>query len=671
MPDVVAPEFIALQRALAGRYSLERELGRGGMGIVFLARDVALDRPVAIKLLPPDLAAQPALRRRFLGEARTAAKLSQPNIVPIHAVEETASLVYFVMSFVDGETLGERLRTKGPLTPHEAARMLQEVAWALGYAHGRGVVHRDVKPDNIMLERGTGRAVVMDFGIAAAANAGDGETLGTAQYVSPEQANGDPVDGRSDIYSLGVVGFLALAGRLPFEADDVAGLLAMHITRPAPPLVSVTAGVPSRLARAVDRCLAKAPADRFPTGEALAEAVAQTVESRRELPVPVRIWLKKGEQGRVGYLVWYLGLGMVPTMAVYTLLVRMAGSNAALSAGFAFYLACPFLLHGGYRTWQLRRLLAAGYGLEDARLAVRDLAEKKREEMTYEFGARPPAWARFVYRATIGLGIASVVSLVAFIARAGAPGGPGSLLGWTVTITGTATLLGYIVHRIRPGRPITKDVSAELRLKFWSSRLARWLERLARIGLRRRAAPAELTYRPTELALGLAAGALFESLPRDQKRELKELPALISRLERDAELMRKNVDELGGAVASLGADAVAARSHALHDPAAAPAERALADTRERLRDDLSRRRDQASRRLAAAVASLESIRLNLLRLKAGTGTVTELTADLSTAREVTEQLRREAGALEEVETMLRGARQSLSAAPAAGGLPHA
>ena len=157
MPDIVAPEFITLQRALAGRYSLERELGRGGMGVVFLARDVALDRPVAIKLLPPAMAERPGLRERFLREAKTAAKLSQPNIVPIHAVEEAAGLVYFVMSFVDGETLGERLRAKGPLTPHETARMLQEVAWALGYAHGRGVVHRDVKPDNIMLERGTAR----------------------------------------------------------------------------------------------------------------------------------------------------------------------------------------------------------------------------------------------------------------------------------------------------------------------------------------------------------------------------------------------------------------------------------------------------------------------------------------------------------------------------------
>ena len=663
MPDAVAPEFIALQRALAGRYSLERELGRGGMGIVFLARDVALDRPVAIKLLPPAMAAQPALRGRFLREARTAAKLSQPNIVPIHAVEESDHLVYFVMSYVDGETLGERLRGRGPLTPHEAARLLQEVAWALGYAHGRGVVHRDIKPDNILIERGTGRAVVMDFGIAAAGGAGEGEVVGTAQYVSPEQANGDPVDGRGDIYSLGVVGFLALSGRLPFEADDVAGLLAMHITRPAPPLASVAAGVPSRLARAVDRCLHKNPAERFPTGEALAETVAQTVEARRELPVPVRIWLKKGEENKIAYLVWYLGFGAVPATMLGALLTRPLGSSAALVIGLSFYLGFPFLSHAAYRTWRLRRLLAAGYGLEDARLAVRDVAEKRREELTYEFGAEPPAWARLAYRATIAFGAISLASLG--LATLGV--GPPERLLWSTMVAGAAAVLGYAVHRIRPGKVITKDFSAELRLKFWSSRFARWFERVARIGLRRTSAPAELTYRPTELALGLAAGALFDALPKEQKRELKELPALIGRLERDAEAMRKTVDDLGGAVASLGADAVAAQSHALHDPAAAPAERSLADARNRLRDDLVKRRDQAAQRLAATVASLESIRLNLLRLKAGTGTVTELTADLSAAKEVTEQLRLEAAALQEVETMLRGARQSLSTVPGISG----
>ena len=162
-----SPDFLALQAALAGEYSLQRELGRGGMGIVYLARDVQLDRDVAIKVLPSHLAQQASHRERFLREARTAAGLSHPHIVPIHRVGEAGGFVFFVMSYVEGETLGERLRRRGPLPPAEAARVMREVAWALAYAHGRGIVHRDVKPDNILLETTTGRALVTDFGIAS------------------------------------------------------------------------------------------------------------------------------------------------------------------------------------------------------------------------------------------------------------------------------------------------------------------------------------------------------------------------------------------------------------------------------------------------------------------------------------------------------------------------
>src|SRR5688500_8605180 len=152
--------FVSFQQAIAGRYSLDRELGRGGMGIVYLAREVHLDRLVAIKLLPPERAAQPSLRERFLREARLAAKLSHPNIIPIHAVEETGGFVYYVMAYVEGETLADRVRNRGPLSSSEAARVLREVAWALAYAHGQGLVHRDVKPDNILLEGATNRVLV-------------------------------------------------------------------------------------------------------------------------------------------------------------------------------------------------------------------------------------------------------------------------------------------------------------------------------------------------------------------------------------------------------------------------------------------------------------------------------------------------------------------------------
>src|SRR6476469_7623240 len=194
----VDPLFLSFQLALAGRYSIDREIGRGGMGVVYLAREVHLDRPVAIKLLPPDRAVDPDLRERFLREARLAAKLSHPNIIPIHAVDETGDFVYFVMAYVDGETLAHRVRTRGPLPSSEGSRVLREVAWALAYAHSLGVVHRDVKPDNILLESSTGRVLVADFGIAAAAGdaAADG-IAGTPEFMSPEQALGGAIDARS------------------------------------------------------------------------------------------------------------------------------------------------------------------------------------------------------------------------------------------------------------------------------------------------------------------------------------------------------------------------------------------------------------------------------------------------------------------------------------------
>ncbi|MEO7648728.1 MAG: serine/threonine-protein kinase, partial [Gemmatimonadaceae bacterium] len=277
-------EFLELQEALAGRYSLERELGRGGMGVVYLAREVRLDRPVALKLLPATFAAQRSLRERFLREARTAARLSHPHIVPIHAVDEIGDFVFMVMAYVEGTTLEQRIRDRGPLPSTDAARILREVAWALAYAHVQGVVHRDIKPANILLEAGSGRALVTDFGIAFVSDApsltSGAEVLGTAEYMSPEQASGEPVDGRSDLYALGVVGYYMLSGSVPFAGPTVAATLARQITQVAPPLSSVAPEVPLPLAHAIDRCLAKEPGARFEGGEQLAEALGNALERR-------------------------------------------------------------------------------------------------------------------------------------------------------------------------------------------------------------------------------------------------------------------------------------------------------------------------------------------------------------------------------------------------------
>src|SRR2546425_9001010 len=214
----------ALERVLGGRYVLERRLGRGGMGLVYLAGDPRLAGRVAIKVLSPDRAVQPAARERFLREARTAAGLSHPNIVPIFAVDEAATLVFFVMAYVEGETLGQRIRTRGPLPPAEVARVLKQVARALAYAHDHGVVHRDVKPDNILLENPTGRVLVTDFGIArvgaGGGTTGPREVVGTAEFMSPEQASGGGGDRRSDLYFLRGGAYYALSGPPAVEGRD-------------------------------------------------------------------------------------------------------------------------------------------------------------------------------------------------------------------------------------------------------------------------------------------------------------------------------------------------------------------------------------------------------------------------------------------------------------------
>jgi predicted Ser/Thr protein kinase len=272
-----------LGQALGSSYTLEGEIGRGGMGVVFSARDERLKRQVAVKVLPPELAFREEIRLRFLREAETAAGLSHPHIVPIHSVGEGRDgLVYFVMAYVDGESLGAKLKRRGRLPPDEARRVMLETADALGAAHAFGIIHRDVKPDNILLEGSRGRVVVTDFGIAKALSSttgpatltATGVAIGTPHYMSPEQAAGDrEIDGRSDIYSLGVVAYQMLAGELPFQAPTVPGILMKHITERAPLITDRRPDVPEDLAACVMRSLEKDPEDRWPTADALRRAL--------------------------------------------------------------------------------------------------------------------------------------------------------------------------------------------------------------------------------------------------------------------------------------------------------------------------------------------------------------------------------------------------------------
>jgi serine/threonine-protein kinase len=267
----------------AERYLLERELGRGTMATVYLARDRKLDRPVALKLLKPALAFS-VEAKRFLREITIAASLHHPHILQVHDSGELPATsqgrrLYYVMPYVQGESLRELLLRKTQLPIDEAVRLTREVADALAYAHERGIVHRDIKPENILLQ--SGHALVADFGIARALELAGGErltvsgiALGTPSYMSPEQAlAGTALDGRSDIYSLGCVLYEMLTGEPPFGGRTAQAILARHAADPVPPLGTLCPGVPAAIERAVLRALAKAPGDRFATVAAFAEAL--------------------------------------------------------------------------------------------------------------------------------------------------------------------------------------------------------------------------------------------------------------------------------------------------------------------------------------------------------------------------------------------------------------
>ena len=276
MHDAIAE---SLQSTLGFQYDIVRALGRGGMGAVYLAHERALDRLVAIKVLRTDVADTVEARQRFLREARTAAQLTHPNIVPLYTFGDANGLLYFVMAYVDGESVQARLQRDGAIGPAEAQRILEGVASALDYAHGLGIVHRDVKPDNILLEAGTDRVVLADFGIARR-DTGDvsltatGVVVGTPLYMSPEQATGDAtVDGRSDVYSLGLVGYAMLTGRPPFQGANAREVIAQQVTVLPTPLAKLEIDAPPELCAAIERAIAKNPADRWATAGHFADAM--------------------------------------------------------------------------------------------------------------------------------------------------------------------------------------------------------------------------------------------------------------------------------------------------------------------------------------------------------------------------------------------------------------
>ena len=267
----------ALPFTRLGHYRVDQRIGRGGMGDVYLGYEEALQRPVAIKVLPAEFNRDEDFVRRFQAEAAAAARVVHPNIVPIYFIGQDAGHHFFAMQYVEGESLERLLDRKGRLGVEETLDLLGQCLAGLGAAHQAGLVHRDVKPGNILLDAGTGRALVADFGLVKAAGGGHamtatGVVVGTVDYIAPEQARGQPVDGRTDLYALGVAAYRMLSGRLPFRAESPSAMIFQHAYEKPPPLHDAAPNAPAAVVAFVERLMAKDPAARYPScEEALAD----------------------------------------------------------------------------------------------------------------------------------------------------------------------------------------------------------------------------------------------------------------------------------------------------------------------------------------------------------------------------------------------------------------
>jgi len=315
----------ALEAKLGGQYRVLRLLGSGGMGAVYLARDLTLEREVAIKVVRPASDTR-GMYDRFRREAKTAARLAHPNIVPLHAFGEVDGMPYFVMGYVRGESLAERMRRDGKLPEDEARRILAEIADGLDHAHRQGVVHRDVKPENVLLEDASGRALLTDFGVAKTMRQAEtltqhGSVVGTPHYMSPEQAAGrGDIDGRSDIYSLGIMGYAMLAGRLPFEGNSAGDILTRHLTQEPPPLRSLAPTISDSTLQAIERCLAKDPAKRWQDSRAL----KATLGSIEEDGLPDAL------ESVQGHGMAFLAIGAVLLLVVWMVVIRIQHAPIAV-----------------------------------------------------------------------------------------------------------------------------------------------------------------------------------------------------------------------------------------------------------------------------------------------------------------------------------------------------
>ena len=535
--------------------------------------------------------------------------------------------------------------------PGQAARVMREVAWALAYAHGSGIVHRDVSADNILLERGTERAIVMDFGIASAlhtaAVADDGRIMGNALYVSPEQAAGEPVNERSDLYSLGVVGYYALTGRHPFVGETSTEIVTQHLTATPPAITSVAPTVPPRLAAAVERCLHKEPLRRYRTAESLAEAIDLAFEHAKDIPAPLRSWISQNER-ELPVRFAMVGMG---TAVGFTLsaVFRMPWLMAPSILGFASLCIGPW-------SSRLRRILGDGYTTDDLHAALREHQLARAEELEYERRQISPLATRLLR--IVAAGSVGAAALGGWLFFKGldlerellVKTGSGHALPWSLWSSvndaqqqGLVILFPALAALTVVGVPLVGQwyryrfasrVTAAT-ISFWKGRVGRQIARFVTLG----ATPAE---RPalgmpvlTEIALGRATDHLYEALPREARRQLANLPPLVRRLEEDASALRQTMAALDDQISAFER-----APEAIDAPARA------------LRAEVEEAREAAAGRLTATVAAIESVRLDLLRLQMGTATVQSVTASLEAAERIGREIERAVGAHAEIEALL-------------------
>jgi serine/threonine-protein kinase len=509
-------------------------------------------------------------------------------------------------------------------------RVLREVAWALGYAHDQGVVHRDIKPANILLDRATGRAMVTDFGIARVVDSSNnqtmvGEMLGTPEYMSPEQASGENLDGRSDLYSLGLVGYFSLTGTVPFTGSTQA-VLAQQITKDAPSVSSVARGVPRQLAEAIDRCLLKDSSRRFANGAELADALAPTLAMRADIPAPLRVFIERRRvAGLIALPIASGMLGVAMRASASQSLIVMAG----ILVGLGIMTPISVLLY------RLRNLARIGYGPADVASALRKDFERRREEFLYDYGpteSRRERVLRILAYVIIVGGLGSAMTLLMTASKL-VPTNPG-ILGFlrpSIAFGAWGIAFAAIVRRWKRFRENDEPRLA----RFWDGPVGKLLGRVAAWKLRGKAVANE---RATEVAIAMSAEDMFGALPKDMRRQLGDVPAVLLALRQRATSAREQLASLDQSIA------VAERSVAREETKAKQASVLL---------DLRDARERTDSRMSDVVTALETIRLDLLRLQAGVGSVEHMTLDLAAAEEVGKEADRLVAGRREVESALR------------------